>query len=76
MERCKGDVASGGALVNKTSYKARSIIATIAATSQQFRIHNSPQGKIYDLSTNLNLEVQVKGCVICSSVGCCLFWRT
>lgn len=53
------DAASGGALIKKTSHKARNLIATLVAKSQQFCIRSNPKGKVNDLSTSPTLEVQV-----------------
>ncbi|XP_012461378.1 uncharacterized protein LOC105781382 [Gossypium raimondii] len=58
MEMKMIDVASGGALVNMTPQRARELISTMAANSQQFRPATEPTRRVHGLSS-LSVEDKI-----------------
>ncbi|RDX67694.1 hypothetical protein CR513_53394, partial [Mucuna pruriens] len=62
MDRSMIDVASGGALIDKTSVAARHLISNMANNIQQFRIRGASQSRMMNeigIVDNLRLENQL-----------------
>ena len=60
MDRSMIDAASGGALVDKTPTEAMSLIANMAANSQQFEVRTqNPVRPIHEVSVSSSIDRQL-----------------